>query len=299
MTGMNWDDLRYFLALAREGTVSGAGRVLAVKHTTVARRIAALETRLGSRLFDRSAEGYAMTQVAENLFEHALSMEERAQSAEREVFGMDAQLMGPLKLTASHDVLTRLVVHRLPRFREEFPGIDLELIGSSGLKDLAGRQADIALRMTPKPPEYLIGRQVLDLRHGVYASVPYLKKQHRPHTVILWQGDSTEPEWVNKHFRGAGVGLRTDEVTSMVMAVKNHMGLARMPCYIGDSEPSLRRLDVSLTPSDWGVWVLSHVDLRSTARVRVCREFLVKILEEQRDLVEGTKSRYREKNSCR
>ena len=77
-----------------------------------------------------------------------------------------------------------------------------------------------------------------------------------------------------------------------VMAVKNHMGLARMPCYIGDSEPSLRRLDVSLTPSDWGVWVLSHVDLRSTARVRVCREFLVEILEEQRDLVEGTKSKY-------
>jgi DNA-binding transcriptional LysR family regulator len=292
MAGMNWDDMRYFLALAREGTVSGAGRVLAVKHTTVARRIAALEARLDSRLFDRSAEGYAMTQVAENLFEHAVSMEERALSVEREVFGMDTQLKGPLKLTASHDVLTRLVVRQLPRFREEFPGIDLELIGSSGLMDLAGRQADIALRMTPKPPEYLIGRQVLDLRHGVYASVPYLKKQHSPHTVILWRGDGSEPEWVSKHFRGAGVTLRTDEVTSMVMAVKNHMGLARMPCYIGDSEPSLRRLDVSLTPSDWGVWVLSHVDLRSTARVRVCREFLVEILEEQRDLVEGTKSKY-------
>ena len=292
MIGMNWDDMRYFLALAREGTVSGAGRVLAVKHTTVARRIAALEARLDSRLFDRSAEGYAMTQAAENLFEHALSMEERAQSVEREVFGMDTQLKGPLKLTASHDVLTRLVVHRLPRFRKEFPGIDLELIGSSGLMDLAGRQADIALRMTPKPPEYLIGKQVLDLRHGVYASVPYLKKQHSPHTVILWRGDGTQPEWVNKNFKGAGVVLRTDEVTSMVMAVKNHMGLARMPCYIGDSEPSLRRLDVSLTLSDWGVWVLSHVDLRSTARVRVCREFLVDILEEQRDLVEGTKSRY-------
>ena len=294
MSGMNWDDLRYFLALAREGTVSGAGRVLAVKHTTVARRIAALEARLDSRLFDRSAEGYAMTQVAENLFEHALSMEERAQSVEREVFGMDTQLRGPLKLTASHDVLTRLVVHRLPRFRDEFPGIDVELMGSSGLIDLASRQADIALRLTQKPPDYLIGRQVLNLRHGVYASVPYLKKQHKPHRIILWQGDSTEPEWVSKHFRGANIVLRTDEVSSMALAVKNHMGLARMPCYIGDSEPALRRLDVTLTPSDWGVWVLSHVDLRSTARVRVCREFLVKIIEEQRDLIEGTKSKYAE-----
>lgn len=289
---LNWDDLRYFLALSREGTVSGAGRALKVKHTTVSRRIALLESRLGSRLFDRSRNGYAMTQVAENLFEHALSMEERALAAEREVFGMDAQLEGALKLTASHDVLTRLVVPRLPVFTKQYPGIEIELIGSSGLTDLASRQADIALRMTPRPPEYLIGRKVLDLRHGVYASPVYMKKEHSRHSVILWRDDPGEPPWVDQHFRGASVVLRTDEVTSMVTAVKNHMGLARMPCYIGDSDPSLRRLDLELTPSTWGVWVLSHVDLRSTARVRVCREFLVEALEQQRDLVEGVSSKY-------
>ena len=111
---LNWDDLRFFLALARQGSVSGAGRVLQVKHTTVARRISALEAQLGSRLFDRLPGGYAMTQVAENLYPHALAMEETVQAADREVFGMDAQLSGILKLTASHDVFSRLI---LPRFR--------------------------------------------------------------------------------------------------------------------------------------------------------------------------------------
>jgi DNA-binding transcriptional LysR family regulator len=79
---------------------------------------------------------------------------------------------------------------------------------------------------------------------------------------------------------------------TMMEAVKNHMGIARMPCYVADAEPTLRRLDVALTPSKWGVWVLSHVDLRSTARVRVCREFLIDIIEQQRSLIEGSASKY-------
>ena len=78
----------------------------------------------------------------------------------------------------------------------------------------------------------------------------------------------------------------------MMETVKNHMGLARLPCYVADAEPSIRRLDVSLTPSSWGVWVLSHVDLGSTARVRVCREFLIDTIEQQRDLIEGLASKY-------
>ena len=100
------------------------------------------------------------------------------------------------------------------------------------------------------------------------------------------------PEWVSDHFSGARVVARTTEIMTMVDAVKNHMGLARMPCYVADAEPSLRRIDVSLTPSKWGLWVLSHVDLRSTARVRVCREFLIDIIEQQCTLIEGLDSTY-------
>jgi DNA-binding transcriptional LysR family regulator len=289
---MNWDDLRFFLALTRERTVSGAGRVLNVKHTTVARRIAALEKQLGSRLFDRTTHGYTMTQVAENLYPHALSMEELAQAADREVFGMDAQLSGALRLTASYDVFTRLITPKLHQFTDKYPGIDVELSSSTSLADLASRQADIALRLSPKPPEYLIGREIVPLRHGVYASAQYLKKKHNAEKLVLWEHDRSIPEWVNDHFPTARVAVRTNDIMTMMEAVRNHMGIARMPCYVADSEPTLRRLDVTLTPSKWGVWVLSHVDLRSTARVRVCREFLIDIIEQQRSLIEGGASNY-------
>mgnify|MGYP000724606675 FL=1 len=289
---MNWDDLRFFLALSREGSVSGAGRVLSVKHTTVARRIAALEAQMGSRLFDRLPSGYVMTQVAENLFPHALAMEELAQAADREVFGMDTQLSGSLRLAASYDVLTRLITPKLHQFTDQYPGIEIELLSSTSLVDLASRQADIALRLSPKPPEYLIGREVVPLQYGVYASARYLRKRRGGEKLILWEHDRDTPEWVSEHFPSGRVVVRVSEIMTMVDAVKNHLGLARMPCYVADAEPSLRRIDVPLNASMWGVWVLSHVDLRSTARVRVCREFLIDVIEQQRSLIEGLESRY-------
>jgi len=289
---MNWDDLRFFLALAREGTVSGAGRSLNVKHSTVARRIAAFEELLGSRLFDRMHSGYAMTQVGENLMPHAQGIEELVNAADREVFGMDAQLSGSLKLAASYDVFSRLITPELHIFMKNYPAIELQLVSSTGLVDLGSRQADIALRLSPKPPEYLLGREIVPLSHGVYASEHYLLDRPSQDKLVLWGHDKEMPEWVVDHFPEATVAVRATEIMTMMEAVKNHLGLARMPCYAADAEPSLRRLDVSLTPSNWGVWVLSHADLRSTARVRACREFLIEIIEKQRGLIEGLDSRY-------
>ncbi len=288
---MNWDDLRFFLALSREGSVSGAGRALGVKHTTVARRIRAFEERLGTRLFDRLPDGYAMTQVAENLFGHALAMEALAQTVDREVFGQDAELAGPLKLTVSH-VADRLILPKLRAFTEAYPHIDLQLLTTSGLVDLAAREADIAVRLTAKPPDYLVGREVMRLRHGIYGTTRTLRKLSDPVNVILFQGDAVHPPWVTEHFPNARTVLRVDDVSSMAAATRNHIGLSRMPCFIGDSDAGLRRLDVPLKSSDWGVWILSHVDLRATARVRVCREFLQVTIEQQRPLIQGEKSRY-------
>jgi len=266
--------------------------VLEVKHTTVSRRIVGLEGKLGSKLFDRMPTGYAMTQVGENLIPHAIAVEELVNAADREVFGMDADLSGPLKLAASYDVFTKLVTPNLHLFTDRYPGIELELMSSTGLVDLGSRQADIALRLSPNPPEQLIGRKVVALSHGVYASEAYLESKRDTEQLILWAHEKVMPEWVEDHFQGARVFAKVSEVMTMMDAVKNNLGLARMPCYVADGEPSLRRIDVSLTPSDWGVWVLSHADLRSTERVRACREFLTDIIEKQRGLIAGENSRY-------
>jgi len=205
---------------------------------------------------------------------------------------MDAQLKGPLKLTAPYDLLTAMVVPQLHRLLDAYPAIALELVGTSGLLDLAAREADIALRFTATPPDYLIGRKILPMLHGVYGSTGYLSEKRKQHTYIAFAGDGAAPSWVEQHFSGARMALRTDEVSVMVAAMRQGFGLARIPCFVGDRYPDLRRLDLELIPSTWGLWLLSHVDLRSTARVRVCRDFLTDIILEQRQLVEGTNSRY-------
>ena len=146
--------------------------------------------------------------------------------------------------------------------------------------------------MSPKPPEQLIGREIVPLRHGVYASEQYLRENTSLDQLILWTHDTDKVEWISEHFPQARVVARVSEIITMMEFVKHHHGLARMPCYVADSEPSLRRLDLALTPSNWGVWVLSHADLRTTARVRVCREFLIEIIEQQRGVIEGLNSRY-------
>ena len=297
---MNWDDLRIFLALSREGTLSAAGKALAVKHSTISRRIKAFEESLGSRLFERLTEGFVLTQAGENLLEHALIMEEQAQAVDRKAFGLDAQLKGQLNLTGPHDLLSRLLVPHISRFKQTYPAIDLQLISTAGLVDMAAREADVALRLTEKPADYLIGKKVLPLRHGIYASKKYLekhaatfeKKGKGKHQLIQWRRDSKDPEWVRHHFPDAETSMRVDDSATMVSCVQNHLGLARMACFMGDNIPDVYRLDLSLTPSTWGVWVLSHADLRSTDRVRAGREFLTDILLQQRSLIEGLDSNY-------
>ena len=134
------------------------------------------------------------------------------------------------------------------------------------------------------------------MRHGVYGSPNYLKVLDGQAKVILFRGSDEFPEWVQQHFPDAEVAMRVDDVGTMSAAVANGMGLARMPCYVGDTESSVRRLNLQLTASTWGIWILSHVDLRSTARVRVAREFLIDVIEKQRELVLGEQSRYFEAN---
>jgi DNA-binding transcriptional LysR family regulator len=163
---------------------------------------------------------------------------------------------------------------------------------TTGLVDLAAREADIAVRLTAKPPDYLVGREVLPLRHGVYGAPQYLKNLDGPADVILFRGNTEMPPWVAENYPDARVVLQIDDVSTMATAVRSGLGIARMPCFIGDSDSDLRRIDIPLKASDWGIWVLSHVDLRSTARVRVCREFLFDILQQQRALILGERSRY-------
>ena len=289
---MNLDDLKYFLALVREGTLSGAGASLGVKHTTVARRVSTLEKELGTRLFDRLPDGHFLTQSGENLFAHATKIEDQAVEAQRALMGQDALLQGPLKVTAPYDFFCSVIAPRLGEFTDAYPNIVLDFICSTALLDLATLEADLAVRLTDMPPDNLIGRKILPLRHGVYASDEYLSQARDTHNLILWRSEHSLPEWVQDHFPDGVVVAHTDEAQTMRAMVANHMGLARMACFVADADPTLRRLDLPLTPSSWGVWILNHPHLRATARVRVFKEFLTDLIIENSSLIEGESSVY-------
>ncbi|TDF37475.1 LysR family transcriptional regulator [Alteromonadaceae bacterium M269] len=291
MQSLNWDDLRFFLALSRHKTATHAGIALGVNHTTIARRASALEETLKTRLFERSQGGFELTQAGENLLAYAVEMEELTQSIDRDIFGRDSQLSGPLKITIAHDVAERLVLKHIKDFHNNYPHISLELLTTTGLVNMTTREADIALRLTPKPPEHLVGKEITRLKHGIYTSSEYWEKhQNNPSTILYF--DNTSSDWVKKHFPEADVAMRVDDVGTMCHAVANHMGIARLPCYVGDTDSRLRRLDIDLPRSTWGIWILNHIDLRSTARVRAAREFLIDIIEKQLPLIHGEQSMY-------
>jgi len=292
---MNWNDLKYFLALSREGSVSGAGRALGVKHTTVTRRIMSLEKSLETRLFDRTKNGYEMTQVAEDLYDTVVSMEEKARNIDRQAGHQDSALAGPLKLTIAFELANRLVIPEINKFCLRYPDIDLQLLMTKGLVDLAAMEADLAIRMTPNPPEYLVGREIMKLQHGIYTSKKPQEQTSSLNKVILFRSETTPPDWVNRYFKNAVVSIRVDDVGSMAVAASHGFGVAKLPCFIGDTEPGLVRLDYEIARSNWGIWVLNHVDLRSTARVRECKEFLTDLLEQKKSIISGELSVYNNK----
>ncbi len=290
---MNWDNLRYFLAVCRSGSVTGAGKALGVTHTTVARRIAGFERELGTRLFTRLRDGYVMTETAEAVFRELISLEERVIDIERVIFGRDTTLRGRLKLTAPEHLANVILAPTLPALRERYPELEVELLTTTSLLDLNTRQADVALRITRDPPEHLIGRRVSPLALGVYATEGYLERarERGEHHVITYPGD--EPARVlGVSLPRAKAALRCDSPGTMRAAIRSGLGLGVLPCYYADVDPQLRRLAVPAASREWGVWLLNHVDLRGTARVQAVREFLTEVIEGAGALLRGERSRF-------
>ncbi len=288
----NWDDIRYFLAVARCGNLSSAAKELGVNHSTVSRRIQALEERHGVRLFERLPSGYEMNLAASAIYELALELEAKNQQVFRQLFGQDSRLQGEINLTMPHDIFDYCLAKDLAEFKQLQPDILANVFITKGVKNLAAREADVAIRLTPAPPEYLIGKKIASIQHGIYAPASLDFTNQIP--VILWSNESGLPDWVQQYFPEAKIAMRVDDLYSMYAAVKAGIGIARMPCYLPDiiADASVKRLKVEVPLSKWGLWVLSHVDLRNTARVSCCRAFLAERLLLQKTLFEGQESQF-------
>ncbi len=283
----NWDDFRFFLAVARQGSLSGAAKTLGVNHSTVSRRITALEKNHGVRLFNRVRDGYAMNDAAFSIYEQAILLETQSLQISRSLFAQDTRLVGPINITMPHDVFEYCLADELAQFTRLHPQIELNLLVSKQIRNLASLEADLAIRLTSTPPEYLVGKKVAQLQHAIYA--PKQLNLNENVGLVVWQGESQLPSWALTHFPNAHIALKVDDLTAMYAAVKAGFGIARMPCYLPDSimDKTVTRLDIKLAQSNWGLWVLNHVDLRKTARVQQLRAFLISALQKKQGLFEG------------
>jgi DNA-binding transcriptional LysR family regulator len=290
-TALNWDDLRVALAVARSGSVRAAARALGVSHSTVLRRVQELETAAGVRLFERTAERYALTNAGQDVFDTAQELEEAVVALERRVEGRDLRLSGPIRVTLPDPLLPSLLPI-FKRFAESYPEIDTTLAIAVEYLDLAQREADVALRIASEPPPDLVGRRVADIACGIYGSKRYLQgRSTRTLERLAWVGwpetlAMAFPRWMQAHVPKTQVALRVDSSWAVRDAVDADVGVALLPCAIGDARSDWRRL--RLVPEVRApLWILTHRDLRATARVRVLRDTLWEALGEQRDLYEG------------
>jgi DNA-binding transcriptional LysR family regulator len=295
MTVLDWDDLKHFLALSRYGSVRAASDKLGVSHSTVARRIEAFEKRLGVRLFERSPGGYAITIAGEEVLAVAEQIESEVHGLERRIVGRDQQLSGDIRVTMVDILATHLLMPHLTEFTQTYPDIALEVVITYDPLDLGKREADIALRFTDKPPEHLIGKRLVTLHSTAYASVEFLKQHDlNSDASVRWIGYGRHgdyPVWVREtnypQIPAKGI---FDSLLLQLEATKAGMGIGMLPCFLGDPEPILQRLPPGATKPSYGLWLLTHTDMRTTARLRVFSEFIANAVLSHRELIEGRRA---------
>ena len=290
----DWDDLRFFLAVARSGSLSAAARALGVNHATVSRRLRALEERVGSQLFERRPDGFAPSASGRELLAAALRVEDEIDAAERRVSGHDARLAGPLRVAMS-DVAAYTLMPHLRAFGEAFPDVALAVAVSNRPTDLARREADVALRATEAPAAALVGRRLATIATSAYGSVERLESvgpraDLASHPWLAFEGTLAElagARWLQENVPEARVVARFDSLLLLYAAVREGLGVAWLPCVLGDADPALRRLVPDLVLRGTTLWALTHPDLRSTARVRAFLDFMRDAIAQMRERVEG------------
>lgn len=287
---MNWDDLRIFLAVARIGSLSGAARNLDVQHSTVSRRLQHLETSLGVRLLDKKRSGYELTPAGEDLREAALRMEREVLNVDGNLQGLDASLRGPLRVTTVGNIASSFLMPMLSRFSRTYPEITVELSVSNADVSLPEREADIAIRVTSTPAETLIGKKIGTIASTVYGSRDYLEHMHAQNETPKWIGVNCcdfHIKWTKRLSGDESFNFRVDEPLITHESVRQGLGLAVLPCHMGDRDPELHRYMDPPPEMDVDLWLLYHRDLKRTERVHVFRDFIASEFENISDLLEG------------
>ena len=277
---LDWDDLRFFLAVARHGSLTAAAKDLCVAQSTVGRRLASLEENLSVRLLHRTPDGYRLTLAGESVRSQAERVEEEALAVERKVGGQDEKFQGVVRVSCTETLAVHVLAPCFVALQHHHPEIQVELVPNPLEVSLSMREADIAVRLAPSNRNDLVVRRVGTLVFGLYASPLYLQRHgvpdfdsgcagHRLMTSLDDVDGDEQGRWAARMAPHARTGLQTSSHEALVVATRSGGGLACLARFRADADPSLTALLTPVPPPPVDVCVLFHKDSRTTPRIRV------------------------------
>lgn len=280
-TMIDWDDVRYFLAVSRGGSVRAAAKSLGLNHATVLRRIAHLEERLGALMFEKLPAGYRLTATGEEVLELAKQMEASALGLETRVLGRDQSVRGLLRVTLAPTLATHLLMPDFADFARLHPDIEMEILASGELANLTNREADVAIRVVydrKTLPLNLHGLKGPEVFGGVYIASDRLTAwQAGAPDPVRWIVISSHgiPDWARKSdIHGSGVPFKTTDGESQIEAARRGVGMTVLPCFVGEADTSLARVPGTDLQLHGTLWILTQGETRKTKRVRLFTEFI-------------------------
>jgi DNA-binding transcriptional LysR family regulator len=292
-----WDDFRLVKTIAEAKGLTGAAERLGVNHSTVFRRLGQLETALGTRLFERHRSGYAPTQAGEEMAALAERMDEDVSTFARKLAGQALSPAGELRVTTNDTLLVHLLTPLLARFSAQCRDIRLDVVLSNQALNLSKRDADVAIRATDNPPDTLVGRRVAAIGWALYGRKADFPQPSEVDLLALFDrtwvalGDNLAglkaARFVRERVPPERIVYRVNTVLGLTEAVEAGIGIGPLPCFIADLRPGLVRLSAPNPDFAAGLWLLTHPDLRHSARVRVFLDFMAAEIGKRRKMLEG------------
>jgi DNA-binding transcriptional LysR family regulator len=285
MQRKNWDDLRFILAVAEAGTVSGAARLLGVNHATVLRRIAAYELSTGSEVFSKTLKGYGVQPDRQRLIDAVREVETAIGAVDRIMAGARMPLAGDVRITTTDTLATHVMPGIVQEISAKVAGLRLEIVVSNQPVDLARGQADLTIRPAAVLPGELSGVSPARLGFGAYAA----KGARHDRWIGLSGriGASRAGEWLSANVARDRIGIAGDSFLIVRELALLGLGIAILPHMIGAATPALERLDAEMPSLDVPIWVASHADLAEVPRISRMRSLLVDALAERADMLRG------------
>ncbi|MBK8158508.1 MAG: LysR family transcriptional regulator [Rhodospirillaceae bacterium] len=290
----DWNDLKVFLTLAEEGQLTAAAKRLHVSHPTIARRIKALETSIGARLFDRLPDRFVLTPAGEELLADTRKMQQAAESIDRRSAGLIDMAQGVVRLSAG-EAMTGFIAAHLPRLRQDLQCVEFELSASHTLANLSRREADLLIREQVPDLASIVTRKLGRAAYAIYAQAGSRIRDRSPAALrrLTWLGFDDDhaympgQSWTRELLAGKRPAIRVNDWLVMRDAIGAGAGLAVLPCYLADTDHRLQRIGNILPDIVADQWLLVHRDLRTLPRIRAVMDQLVALFQEQKPALAG------------